>query len=243
MPDETDTPFWKQTPPEDDTAAQTPPPDTPDDPKPGDVLTIGGHEFVWTEGVRAEVNLLDSGKDLGRVYIPCDPDNRPGEDEVLAEARRFYHDMEHLRSIVRDDVVAQLAADIHSSGTATSMIALVAEGLAGSLSLTFDDDDVTPPEQREALATEASRLFDEKLPAIIRDVLELKGGPVEGFWHQFARDIIATATIHARDDTADTLGGPEAVEGLDDETFEAEVLEAYRNGPYITGAMLSLTPI
>ena len=238
MPDEINIPFWKQTPPEGDTAAQTSVSDTGDDPKPGDVVMVGGHEFVWTESVRAEVSLLDSGKDLGRVYIPYDPNNKPGEDDMLARATRLYHDMEHIRSIVSEDVVSQLTADIHSSGTATSMIALVAEGLAGSLSVTFDDD--TPPEQREVLAAEASRLFDKKLPEIIPGLLEIEGGPIKGFWHQFARDILATATIHARDDTADTLGGPEA---LDDATFEAEVFNAYRNGPYITSAMLSLTPV
>ncbi len=44
MPDEINIPFWKQTPPEGDTAAQTPSPDTGDDPKPGDVVMVGGHE-------------------------------------------------------------------------------------------------------------------------------------------------------------------------------------------------------
>jgi len=238
MPDETDIPFWKQTLPEDDTA-------TGDDPKPGDMLTIGGHKFVWTESVRAEVSLLDSGKDLGRVYIPYDPNNKPGEDEVLAQASRHYHDMEHLRSIVSEDVVAQLAADIHSSGTASSMIALVAEGLKGGLTFTItdDDDEESTLAEREALAAEASRVFDKKLPEIINGVLELKGGPIEDFWLQFARDILATAILHARNETEDVLGGPEAAAALNDEAFERKVFAAYRNGPYITGAMLTLTPV
>ncbi len=214
----------------------------PNERKPGEVFIVGGHEFRWVEGPQAEVQLTDGdGNDLANVYLPYAPDNQPSEEDVLAEADRLYHDMEYMRSIVEADAIEQLVADVHSSGTAKGMIDLVAEGLAGSLSLTFSDDDDTPPEQREAIATEAARLFDEKLPSLISDMLEAQREHGRNFWHNFARDIIAMATLHARDEIAESLGGPEAVEKMGDDEFDAHIFEAYRTGPYVTGAMLSLT--
>lgn len=241
-----DTPFWKQNATEGDTVPQTSADDNKR--KPGDVLNIGGHEFRWVEGVQAMVNYLDdAGKNLGTVHIPYDPENKPSEDDMLAKADRVFHDMEYMRSIVKDDAVEQLVKSIHDSGTAKEMVGIVAEVAADSLSLDVSDEDGSDsltPEQLEALATEGERLFNQQLPDVIGSIAENPGFRADGsnFWQAFAREIIATATLHARDDTAETLGGPEVVEAMGG-AFEAEVLEAYRTGPFITGAMLSLTRV
>ncbi|MGI8404200.1 MAG: hypothetical protein ACR2OE_05455 [Thermomicrobiales bacterium] len=240
-------PFWKQNAVAGDTAPQTT--TGGDNRKPGDVLNIGGHEFRWVEGVQAMVNYLDDdGKKLGTVHIPYDPENKPSEDDMLAKANRVFRDMEYMRSIVKDAAVEQLVKSIHDSGTAKEMVGMVAEVAAGSLSLNVSDEDGSDgltSEQLEALATEGERLFNQQLPDVIGSIAENPGFRPDGsnFWQVFAREIIATATLHARDDTTETLGGPEAVEAMGGGAFEAEVLEAYRTGPFITGAMLSLTRV
>jgi hypothetical protein len=257
MPNDDPQPFWRQEPPADDsipgeTASDTPAEKTNEPPQ---TITVGGHEFTWTEGVRAEVTLSDEeGNNLGTIFIPYDPDNQPPEEEVFAQANQLFHDMEFMRSIVEEDAIDALVANIHKSGTgergrslAEEMVAIVADILADGLKLTVTDDDGSDgltPDQLKALATEGERLFNEQLPQLVRDLamVEVEGGRT--FWHQFARDIIATATLHARDDVADEMGGREVVEAFDDagfDDFERRVLEAYRTGPYLAGAMFSLT--
>jgi len=261
-----DTPFWKQNVTEGDTVPQAPADAIPTVPggtsaidpktgewrpiKRGDPFTMAGHEFRWSEGPIATATLHDSdGNELGTVHIPFDPETQqPGDDDMLAEATRFYDDMEYMRSIVKDDAVEQLVKSIHDSGTAKEMVGIVAEVAAGSLSLNVSDEDGSDgltSEQLEALATEGERLFNQHLPDVIGSIAENPGFRSDGsnFWQVFAREIIATATLNARNDTTETLGGPEAVEAMGGGAFEAEVLEAYRTGPFITGAMLSLTRI
>lgn len=240
----TDTPFWKQAP--DDVEGESEPAAAED------VITINGHEFHWTEGVRAQVEYFDDdGRKRGGVYIPYDPDNQPSEEHVLAEADRLFHDMEHMRSIVKREAIDDVVRGLHRPDSmggqsyAELMVEAVAEALRGSLKLTVTDDDGSDgltPEQRDALVAEGERLFDERLPELVRGIAETE---VDGltFWHTFARDIIATATLHARDDVAEDMGGREAVEALDDDAFEAfekRVHEAYATGPYIPGAWLML---
>jgi hypothetical protein len=244
----TDTPFWKRTPADPECEPQT----SAEPANTDDVLIINGHEFRWTEGVRAKIQYQDSdGHDVGSVYIPYDPDNQPSEEDVLTEADRLFHDMEHLRSVVNREAIDRVVGDLHKPGTAGEqafaelMVETVADALRGSLKLTVTDDDGREgltPEQLDALAAEGERLFDERLPQLVRGIAETE---VDGltFWQTFARDIIATATLHARDDVAEDWGGQDAVEALDDDAFaafEERVHEAYATGPYIAGAWLML---
>jgi hypothetical protein len=265
-----DTPFWKHTPSAGDTAPQTPAGALPTVPggisaidpetgawrpvKRGDPFTIGEHEFRWREGPIATVTVTDGdGNELGRAHVPFDPETQQPGDDMLAEVTRRYQDMEHMRSIVKDDAINALVADILKSGAtdgprslAEEMVGRVAEVLAGGLKLTVTDDDGSDgltPDQLETLAAEGERVFNEQLPQLVRDRADIPAENGLTFWQAFAREIIATAALHARDTVTDDLGGPEAVEAMDDDAVEAKVLEAYRTGPYLAGAMLSLTRV
>ncbi len=267
---ETNTPFWKQPAPDDSDATATPAepiPATPGKPsaidpetgewrpiKRGDPFIIGGHEFRWNEGPIASATFHDdAGKELGKVHIPFDPTTQqPGDDDMLEAAQRYFLDMENMRSTVRSDAIDALVKDLHKPGAsgerslAETMASTVAESLTGSLKLTVTDDDGSDgltPDQLEALAAEGERLFNEQLPQLVRDLADIPAEDGLTFWQQFARDIIATATLDARDTIAEDLGGLETVEALDDAfaAFEDRVLEAYRTGPYLAGAMLTLT--
>lgn len=247
----TDTPFWRQVTPDDGDLKLTMPAEASEG---DDVLTINGHEFKWTEGVRAEVKYTDDdGRELGAVYVPYDPDNQPSEEDMLAEGDRLFHDMEHMRSIVKPEAIDGVVRGLHKPGTAGErafadvMVETVADALRGSLKLTVTDDDGREgltPEQLNALASEGERLFDEQLPQLVREMAETPTEDGLTFWQQFARDIVATATLHARDDVTEDWGGHEVVAALDDaslDAWEERVLEAYRTGPYLAGAMLSLS--
>lgn len=269
----TDTPFWKATPDdvESETPAEpmpTLPGKTPAiDPetgewrpiKRGETFTVGGHEFNWAEGPIATAIFHDGdGNELGMVHVPfdpttqLDPTTQQPNDDVLEDARRYFLGMEHMRSIIKDDAIDALVRDLHKPGAsgerslAAVMVETVAEALRGGLKLTVTDDDGSDgltPDQRDALVAEGERLFDERLPELVRGIAETE---VDGrtFWQSYARDIIATATLDARDIVAEEWGGHDAVEALDDDAFaafEERVFEAYRTGPYLAGAMLSLS--
>jgi len=268
-----DTPFWKYTPSAGDTAPQTPAGALPTVPggisaidpetgawrpvKRGDPFTIGEHEFRWREGPIATVTVTDGdGNELGTAHVPFDPETQQPGDDMLAEVTRRYQDMEHMRSIVKDDAINALVADILKPGAtdgprslAETMVSTVAEILTDSLKLTVTDDDGGDsliPDQLEALAAEGERLFNKQLPQLVRNLADIPARDGLTFWQQFARDIIATATLDARDTIAEDLGGLETVEALDDDAFAAfedRALGAYRTGPYLAGAMLTLTRV
>ncbi len=241
-----DTPFWKQNVTEGDTVPQAPADAIPT--VPGGTSAIDPKTGEWRPIKRGDPFTM-SGHEFRMVHIPFDPETQqPGDDDMLTEATRFYEDMEYMRSIVKDDAVEQLVKSIHDSGTAKEMVEIVAEVAAGSLSLNVSDEDGSDgltSKQLEALATEGERLFNQQLPDVIGSIAENPGFRSDGsnFWQVFAREIIATATLNARNNTTETLGGPEAVEAMGGGVFEVEVFEAYRTGPFITGAMLSLTRI
>lgn len=279
----TDTPFWKQAPSEDDSDAQAPAPDkttaqTPLGPMPvmpgkasaidpdtgawrpikrGETFTVGGHEFNWAEGPIATATFQDGdGKELGKVHVPFDPDTRQPDDDMLEEARRYFLEMEHMRSIASPDAIDALVTDLHRAGAsgehslAESMASTVTDILSDGLKLTVTDDDGDDgltPEQLEALEAEGERIFrEELLPQLVRTLAETPAEDGRTFWQNFARDIIATATIDARDAVAEDWGGRDAVEALKDadlDAFEDQVFEAYRTGPFLAGAMLTLTRV
>lgn len=214
-----DTPFWKQTPPEGDSVIQEPAEttDTYDAPA---VITVGGREFIRTEGVEAYVTLKDDdGKDLGTIHVPYDPDHQPSEEDVFAEANRLYHDLEHMRTIVRADIVASLAQSIVTSGVSETIIGTAVDLLRGSFRLHMTDDErasKTPAELEdwEKVAREAERLYDEQVLEVgIRESVAAKeheSDPAGAFWMEYDRDLVAHAVLWARDEVIDELGGPEA---------------------------------
>lgn len=265
---EINTPFWEQEPIADDTAALVPA-DIPVRPggesgidpdtgtwrpvQHGEPFTTNGHEYRWSEGPIAVANFLDKdGNELGSVHIPFDPDTQqPGDDDMLKEAEHFFLSLEHLREGIRPEAIADLEPALHRSvsegeGVADIMIAIVAGALEGSLKVTVtdDDNDGLSPEQLAALATEGERLFDSKLPDMVRSIADTPDGEGLTFWAKLAREIIATATLYARDTVAERMGGFDVVEALNDddwEKFEDQVNEEYRTGPYLGAASLSLT--
>jgi hypothetical protein len=227
--------------------------------KRGDLFTLADHEFRWNEGPIATAVLHDGdGHELGTVHLPFDPETRrpeDGFDDLFPEAVQFFQDMQYMRSIVRQDAIDNLVESIIEPETrearkslAEEMIAGVAEVLAGGVNVTVtvdgDEDELTP-EQCDAVSTEATRIFDEQLlPELTRELATIPTEDDLTFWQQFAREIIATATLHARDDVMEEVGGRDAVAALEGEAsdeFERQVLEAYSTGPYLAGAMLSLT--
>jgi len=246
-----DTPFWMR----DDDADLTndTPADLDDDDSP---ITIGEHTFHWQEGIAADVHLQDDdGNEVGRVFLPYDPDNQPSEADMLAEANQYFRDMAYMRSIVSEDAIADmvkvlLGQERGDGGQSLSeeMIADVVGALDGTAKFTVTaegDDEALTPEQCEALAAEAARIFDDRfLPEITR---EMAGLPTEDdltFWQQFAREIIATATLHARDVVMEEIGGREAMAALEGEAsddFERRVFDVYNTGPFLAGSMLNLT--
>jgi len=225
--------------------------------KQGEPFTVGEHEFRWSEGPMLTGTVRDeNGNELGTVHLPFDPDTQRPDDDMAEDARRYFLDFEHMRSIVRRETIDALAAEMHKASAgdggeplAETMTSIVADVLAGGLKITMTDDDGSEgltPEQLAALGAEGERLFNEQLPRLVRDLANAPTVDGLTFWQQFARDVIATATLHARDDITETMGGRDNVAALDDaglDEFEEQVLEAYRTGPYLAGAMLSLTRV
>lgn len=251
MADIPDTPFWKRG--DDAESINETPTGLADDDAP---ITIGEHTFYWQEGIAADVHLQDDdGNEVGRVFIPYGPDSQPSEADMLAEANQYFRDMTYMRSIVSEDAIADmvkvlLGQERGDGGQSLSeeMIAGVVGALAGTAKFTVtadgNDEELTPA-QCEALAAEAARIFDDRfLPEITR---EMAGMPTEDdltFWQQFAREIIATATLHARDVVMEEIGGREAMAALESEAsddFERRVFDVYNTGPFLAGAMLNLT--
>lgn len=211
---------------------------TDDDAGDADVITIGDHKFVWGELPHVEVTLQDeAGNELQTAYFPYDPDNQPTEEAVTAQAAQLYADLDHLRSILIQEVVLDLAQTIEESGTATTIIKAVADAARDELVFTARATDGEPPEEVEATRQSVERLFRDNLEMIIGEVAA--GGETPGmFWQDFARDVLAHALLWARDETTEELG--ESAARMSDAEFEEATLAAYRNGPYITQAMLTL---
>ncbi len=237
-----DTPFWERDGVADPKDVEAPEAASDDDQR--EVITVGGHEFHWTEGVRAEVKLHDDdGNAKGVFYFPYDPDNQPPEEEVLAAADKHWGDLEHMRSVINDDVVELLAQDIRTSGTADAMIKTIAEGMGDGLKIKVSPSDEETPEElaeMEIVAREAERLVNENIAKIVEAVAEVPNynNSGEDFWHSFARNILAHAIIWARDQTREDLGA--TYETMNEDEFETLVLNAYRDGPHVTQAMLTL---
>lgn len=266
---ETTTPFWEQEQPDDDPGTSGSPAGPPAwegpgiDPatgtwrpvKRGDPFMVGDHEFRWSEGPMVEAIVSnDDGHELGRVHVPFDPETQQPPDDMIEEARRFFLGLEHMRGIITPEGIADVESTLHrpSAGPSggESLSSLMIEGAATALqglikiTVTDDDDEGLTTEQLDALGAEGARLFDSRLPDMVR---EIAGTPDENgltFWQRLAREIIATAMLHAHDDLAEGVGGLEAVPALNDDeadAFEEQVFDAYRTGPYLAGAMLSLT--
>lgn len=232
--------FWRETPAGEPVA--DPPDVTPDDPPAS--ITIGDHEFVWTKGVRAKVTLSDAdGRELGTACIPYDPDNQPSEDEVFSQADRLYHDLEHLRSIMRDDRVRDVANELAQGGTADLVIKTVADVMRGGIKVVVTpgpDDPASTVEQAHAIATEAQRLIDDNLEQILADIASVEADG-RTFWQDFARDILAHATLWARRDVEATIeSSGHSPDDVADDEFERLIWEMYRDGPYVHQALLTL---
>lgn len=268
---ETDTPFWEQDSPaaagaqEKESAG---PSDSPwegpaIDPDTGtwrpilhgDPFMIGEHEFRWSEGPIATANFYDGeGNELGIVHVPFDPETQQPDDDLLKEAENFFRSLEYLRKGIRQDAIDALEPALHQSGPGENgggalseiMISVVAEALQGNIRITVTDDDEEglTPDQLHALSAECERIFDAHLPDMVRGLAAAPAEEGLTFWQKLAREMIATATLHARDVVAEEWGGMEAVQALGDEefaVFEEQVNEAYRTGPYLAAASLSLS--
>lgn len=243
-----DTPFWERD-DNDEAHGDTPAPEPPaaDDDAP-DTITVGEHTFVWTEGVRAEVHLHDQdGGELGTAHIPYDPDNQPSEEEVFAQADKTLAGLEHMRSILKDDVVRDLARDIETSGTADLIVQSVVDAFRGNLKISVTADDDEPPHviaEMETVAKEAERLVDDNLDMLVRETargISTPEGEPGRFWRDLARDILAHAMLWARTEIEESLD--EHLDDIEDAEFERLVLETYHNGPHVTQAMLTLWPV
>lgn len=210
-------------------------------------ITVGDHTFVWEKGVRAEIALSDAdGRDLGTVLIPYDPDNQPSEEEISTQAVAIQADLEHLRTVVRDDAVRNLAGDLEQGGTADLIIKTVADGIRGGLKIVVTPDEGEPADavaQQEAIAAEAQRLIDDNLEAILSEIAKVENAsePPGTFWDDFARDILAHAIHWAKRDVEATIesSGHRPDEVADDE-FERLVWEVYQDSPYVHQALLTL---
>lgn len=80
-----DIPFWKH---DDADLTSEIPHDQADDDSP---ITIGEHTFHWQEGIAADVHLQDDdGNEVGRVFIPYDPDNQPSEADLARGSQSVF---------------------------------------------------------------------------------------------------------------------------------------------------------
>ncbi len=219
--------------------------DIPAEDVPGDefdadeeVFEVGGHEFISKQGLHLQVVLKDEkGQELSTAYFPVNSRDELSEEEAIAQAGQLYFDLEHLRSILIDEVVDDLALTIEESGTATAMIKEVADLARQSLTVSAKWDDDENPEEVEETRQEVEKLLHDNLEMMVEEVATFGETPGH-FWKDYARDVLAHALLWARDETIEELG--EAVEQMSDAEFEAATLEAYRNAPYITQAMLTL---
>lgn len=235
-----DTPFWERD-DNDDGHRDTPAPEPPAADDTPDSITIDGHTFVRTPGVAAHVTWTDDdGRDMGTAYIPYDPDQQPSEEEVFAQAEEARAGLKHMRSVLNDDAVLNLARDIETSGTARAMVNVVAHGVRDGLRITVTADDSETPEELaelETVAREAERLVHDNIEVFLDEIAK-QGQEPGKFWQDFARDILAHSLLWARTATEETLG--DYLDRIDDEEFDRVALETYRNGPYVTQAMLTL---
>jgi len=245
-----DTPFWERDDAPGEPDDETPAPVAPDDDippyiDPDSVIEIDGIKFGEYRGVAAAVHYRgDDGKDRGTVYIPYDPDNQPPEDDVIAQATVTFGRLEHLRGALNEEVMLDLARGIQES-VGGVIVEAVVEALRGGLKINVTASDGDTPEElaeQETVAREAERLFDEHFAGIVRGIANSAADLPEGtpgvFWQDFARDVLTNAIMWAEDETREDLGA--AIETMPDDEFETLVLEAYRNAPYITRAMLTL---
>lgn len=115
----------------------------------GALFTIGGHEFRWSESPIATATLHEGdGKELDTVHVSFDPEMQEPDDAMLEDAKRYFLDLEHMRSLVKRDAIDALVSDMHKAGTgesgsplAETMVSIVAKILTGDLKLTVTDDD------------------------------------------------------------------------------------------------------
>lgn len=218
--------------------------DIPADAVPGDendadeeIFEVGGHEFSWKESLQLQVTLKNGEHELGTAYFPVSSHDELSEEEAITQAGQLYFDLEHLRSILIEEVVIDLAITIEESGTAAAMIKEVADLARQTITVSAKGDADESPEEVEEVRQEFERTLHSNLEMMVGEIATLGETPGQ-FWKDYARDVLAHALLWARDETIEELG--EAVEQMSDTEFEAAILEAYRNAPYITQAMLTL---
>ncbi|MBA3335988.1 MAG: hypothetical protein H0T49_00315, partial [Chloroflexia bacterium] len=202
-----------------------------------DVLKVGEHEFTWQERTRAKVELHDAeGNSLAIVNVPYDPDNQPSEDEVLASAWEFYNTIEHINSRITDDEVSGLANDLQTGDYGKWLLSIV-EDYLGAGSATIDPVADTPEAIEEAneASLELTKTIREKRTAIIESFFS--GGE---FWTNMARDILTHAWSEVFAEVNAEHPNPE---DISDDAFDAEMLKRWKGGPYLAGAILTLSPL
>ena len=202
-----------------------------------DVLKVGEHEFTWQERTRAKVELHDAeGNSLAIVNVPYDPDNQPSEDEVLASAWEFYSTIEHINSRITDDEVSGLANDLQTGEYGKWLLSIVEEYL-GTVSVTINPDTNTPEaiEEAKEASLELTKTIREKRAVVIEAFFE--GGE---FWANMARDILTHAWSEVFAEVNAEHPNPE---DISDDAFDAEMLKRWRGGPYLAGAILTLSPL
>jgi hypothetical protein len=202
-----------------------------------EVFEVDGHEFSWKESLQLQVTLKNDEHELGTAYFPVSSHDELSEEEAITQAGQLYFDLEHLRSILIDEVVIDLAITIEESGTAAAMIKEVADLARQTITVSAKADADESPEEVEEVRQEFERTLHDNLEIMVEEIATLGETPGQ-FWKDYARDVLAHALLWARDETIEELG--EAVEQMSDTEFEAATLEAYRNAPYITQAMLTL---
>lgn len=209
---------------------------------------IGGHPFRDVEGPIFTMGIADeNGKEIGTVHIPFDPaDGDPDMEALEGSALQWANDLAALTEGVRPEEIERIVdvflqvPKVKEAGLAYEMVKLITEGLNDHARITVEPDDATTPEQADALGGEVARLLGDVMPQLVEAAAADPNEDGLTFWQSMARDMVAHATIRARDDAMEELGySRDDLDGLPHDAyqaFEERVFSLYRTGPYLAGA-------
>jgi hypothetical protein len=206
-----------------------------------------GDGYDLVEMPCAKVTIGNEMGDLETVFIPYEPGNQFSEAEAEAAALETYAELEHLRSIVQDDAVQQVADDLKAFAgpiITKQLIEAARDTIRINITLTDDGAQPTPEDlteaDHEALEQEVTRLFHERFDAFVAEAATIKiSDRGENFWEDYARDVIAHGLLWASEDERDEMG--DAYASVDDLAFEARVLARYQAGDYLERATFILS--
>jgi len=222
-------PFWKEDPGD-------LPPDDAADPPAGD----DAGEWVDVPHVSATVFDQETGHKLGTVLTPFDPDNPPSDADLERDVLAFSDELDHMRSIVKQEAVLDVARAIEEAGPGARIIKKVADAMRGAIRVDAKSDGDASPEAIETARQAIEQPLRDNLELIIAELASTGETPGE-FWQDYARDTLAHALVWAQEATIEELGKEHAA-SLPEADFETAVLERYRTGEYTRSAMITLYP-